>query len=169
MKTICWSASKLKTIFLFTLRNVWRYQRCNKNLYIEEEQTTQCQKKRETNHDLQYTTQKTKDRATLKTESELRCSGRVSRSCSTRGTHRVTLVISNEWGKNRIVITTDGSYSWSFDNFNLAIRYLLWNKSYWQINIYCYRLPVNLPNSVNMLCNIKLKLAIYVLKSVKSE
>ena len=36
-------------------------------------------------------------------------SGRVSRSCSTSGTHRVTLVtnsvISHEWGNDRIVIT----------------------------------------------------------------
>ena len=46
---------------------------------------------------LQNITYKTKDRITqtpLKTGSELRCSGRVGSSCSTSGTHRVTLVIN---------------------------------------------------------------------------
>jgi hypothetical protein len=57
--------------------------------------------KRSTKH-----THKTKDRVTripLKTGGELRCSGRVSNSCSTSGTRRVNLVtnpmISHEWGK----------------------------------------------------------------------
>ena len=69
----------------------------NQNLYIEEEQATQWpkekvqkDKKRSTKH-----THKTKDRVTrtpLKTGGELRCSGRVSSSCSTGGTHGVTLV-----------------------------------------------------------------------------
>jgi hypothetical protein len=49
-----------------------------------------------TNNDLQNTTQKTKDRATwitsLKTRSELRCSGKVGSSYFTSGTLRVTLV-----------------------------------------------------------------------------
>jgi len=63
-------------------RRVWRYQRCNQNPYIEEEQTTQWpkekvqkDKQRSTKH-----TYKIKDRDTrtpLKTGSELRCSGRV--------------------------------------------------------------------------------------------
>ena len=52
------------------------------------------QKKRDkrTNNDLQNTTQKTNDRVTrtpLKIGGELRCYGRVGRSCSTIGTHRV--------------------------------------------------------------------------------
>ena len=49
---------------------------------------------------------KTKDRVTrtpLKTGGELRCSGKVSSSCSTSDTRRFNLVtkpvISNEWGK----------------------------------------------------------------------
>jgi hypothetical protein len=60
----------------------------NQNPYIEEEQTTQwpkekvqTDKQRSTKH-----THKTKDRVTripLKTEGEMRCSGRVSSSCST--------------------------------------------------------------------------------------
>jgi hypothetical protein len=51
--------------------------------------------RKKTNNDLQNITHKTKDRVTrtkLKTVNELRCSGRVSSSCSTSGTHRVTLV-----------------------------------------------------------------------------
>ena len=51
---------------LFTLRRVWRYQRGNQNLYIEEEQKTQWSKEkvqkdkqRSTKH-----THKTKDRVT---------------------------------------------------------------------------------------------------------
>ena len=39
-------------------------------------------------------------------------------SCSTSGTRRVDLVtnpvISHEWGKDREVITTSGTYTWSF-------------------------------------------------------
>ena len=69
----------------------------NQNPYIEEEQTTQWpkekvqkDKQRSTKH-----THKTKDRVTqipLRTGGELRCFGRVSRSCSTSGTRRVNLV-----------------------------------------------------------------------------
>jgi hypothetical protein len=105
------------------VRRVWRYQRANQNPYIEEEQTTQWpkekiqkDKQRSTKH-----TYKTKDRVTrttLKTRGELRCSGRVRSSCSTSGTSRVNLVtnpvISREWGKDREVFTTSGTYPWSF-------------------------------------------------------
>jgi hypothetical protein len=59
-------------------------------------------------------THKTKDRVTrtqLKTRDELRCSGRVSSSCSTSGTRRVNLVtnpvLSDEWGKDRAVSNDD--------------------------------------------------------------
>jgi len=48
---------------------------------------------------------------------ELMCSGIVSNSCSINGTRRVTfvtnLVISSERGKDRILIATNGIYSWS--------------------------------------------------------
>ena len=50
--------------------------------------------KKKGNNNLQSTTQKTKNQATqtpLKTGGELRCSRRVSSSCSTCGTCRVTL------------------------------------------------------------------------------
>ena len=78
----------------------------NQNTYIEEKQTTQWpkekiqkDKQRSTKH-----THKTKNRVTrapLKTEDDLRCSGRVDSSCSTNakslfkitsGTRRVNLV-----------------------------------------------------------------------------
>jgi 4-diphosphocytidyl-2C-methyl-D-erythritol kinase len=55
----------------------------------------QKKKDKSTNNDLQNITHKTKDRVTrtlLKTEGELRSSGRVSSSSSTSGTCRVTLV-----------------------------------------------------------------------------
>jgi hypothetical protein len=64
---------------------------------------------------------KTKDRVTrtpLKTGGELMCSGRVSSSCSTSDTRRVNFVIhpviSREWGQDREVFTTSGTYPWSF-------------------------------------------------------
>jgi hypothetical protein len=86
----------------------------NQNPYIEEEQTTQWPKEK-VHRDKQRSTKhthKTKDQVTrtpLKTWSELRCSVRVSGSCSTSGTRRVNLVtnpvISHEWGKDREVFT----------------------------------------------------------------
>jgi hypothetical protein len=46
------------------------------------------------------------------------CSGRVCGSCSTSDTHRVNLitnlVISHERGKDGKVLTTSGTYMWSF-------------------------------------------------------
>jgi len=66
-------------------RRVWRYQRGNRNPWIEEEQTTQWPKEKEQKYKQRSTkyTYKTKDRVTrtpLKTGGELRCSGRVSSS-----------------------------------------------------------------------------------------
>ena len=52
-------------------------------------------KRTKTNNVKHKNTQKTKDRATripFKTGGELRCSGKVSSSCSTYSTRRVTLV-----------------------------------------------------------------------------
>jgi hypothetical protein len=104
-------------------RRVWRYQRDNQNPYIEEEQTTQWPKKKVQNDKQRSTKQtyKTKDRVTwtpLKTGGELRCSWRVSSSCSTSDTRRVNLVtnpvISHERGKEREVLRTSGTYPWSF-------------------------------------------------------
>jgi hypothetical protein len=64
-------------------------------------------------------TYKTKDRVTrtpIKTGCELMCTGRVSSSCSTSDTRRVNIVmnLSHEWGKDREVFETSGTYSWSF-------------------------------------------------------
>jgi hypothetical protein len=46
------------------------------------------------------------------------CCGRVNSSCSTCDTRRFTLVtnrvVSHGWGKDRIVIMTNGIYPWSF-------------------------------------------------------
>ena len=100
--------------------------------YIEEEQTTQRpkekvqkDKQRSTKH-----TYKTKDRVTwtqVKTGGKLRCSARVSSSCSTGGTRRVNLVtnpvISHEWGKEREVFTTNGTYPWSLSKNFISIRH----------------------------------------------
>jgi hypothetical protein len=64
-------------------------------------------KRKRTNNDLQNTTQKTKDQATrtlLTIRGELRCSGRVSSSCSNSGTRRLNevtnSVLSYAWGKD---------------------------------------------------------------------
>ena len=92
------------------IRRVWRYQRGNRNPYIKEEQTThlskekvQKNKQRSTKHT--YTTKDRVTRTPLKTEGELRFSGRVSCSCSTSGTRRVNLVtkplINLEWRRTR--------------------------------------------------------------------
>jgi hypothetical protein len=74
----------------------------------------------------------TKDRVTRtpsKYGGELRFFGRVSSSCSTSGTRCVNLVtnpvISHEWGKDREVLTTSGTYPWScviriFDELELS-------------------------------------------------
>ena len=102
----------------------WRYQRSNQNPYIEEEQTAQWpkekvqkDKQRSTKHTCTYKTKDWVTRTPLKTESELRCSGRVRISCSISDTRRVNLVtnpvISHEWGKDREVLTTSETYPWS--------------------------------------------------------
>jgi hypothetical protein len=72
----------------------------------------QKDKQRSTKHSYRVT------RTSPKTGGELRCSGRVSCSCSTRDTRRVILVtnpvISHERGKDREVFSTSGTYPWSF-------------------------------------------------------
>ena len=97
-------------------RRIWRYQRGNQNPYIEVEQTTQWpkekvqkDKQRSTRH-----TYKTNDRVTrtpLKTGGELRCSGRVSSSCSTSDTCHVNLIT------NLVISTPDLNCS-LYDNCN---------------------------------------------------
>jgi hypothetical protein len=69
----------------------------------------QKDKQRSTKH-----THKTKDRVTRTPLT----TGRISSSCSTSGSRRVHLVtnpvINHEWGKDREVFTTSGTYPWSF-------------------------------------------------------
>jgi hypothetical protein len=78
-----------------------RYQRSIQNPYIEEEEeeeeTTQLPKENEQRDKQRSTKQtyKTKDRVTLnplKPASEIRCSGRISSSCSNSDTRCVNLV-----------------------------------------------------------------------------
>ena len=42
----CWTTASVNKIQIPFVRRVWRYQRVNHNLYIEEEQTTQWQKEK---------------------------------------------------------------------------------------------------------------------------
>jgi hypothetical protein len=76
------------TVEICKVWRVWKYQRDNQNLYIEEELTTQWPKEK-VQKDKQWSTKhthKTKDwitRTSLKSGGELRWSGRVSSSCST--------------------------------------------------------------------------------------
>ena len=131
---IVWS--KRSRYFLGTIQHIlrksWRYQRDNQNPYIEEEQTTQWpkekvqkDKQRSTKH-----TYKTKNRVTrtpVKTGGELRCPGRVGSSCSTSGTRRANLVtnpvISREWGKQREIFTTSGTYPLLLSKNCISIRH----------------------------------------------
>ena len=87
----------------------------------------QTKKDKRINNDLQTITQKTKDRVTqtsLITVGELRCSGRVSSSCSTSEARRVNLVtnpvISHEWGKDREEFASSGA--------SPRIRVHLWHR-----------------------------------------
>ena len=101
----------------FLARRVWRYQSGKGEIRIrksmkDRQHTGQKDKQRSTKH-----THKTKDRVTRttpKTGGELRYSGRISSSCSTSGTRRLNLVtdlvINHEWGKDREVFTTTGTY-----------------------------------------------------------
>jgi hypothetical protein len=69
---------------------VYRYRRGTDNTKVKRKST-----KGQTTIDKTYRTYKTKDRVTrtpLKTGGELRCSGRVSSSCSTSGIRCVNLV-----------------------------------------------------------------------------
>jgi hypothetical protein len=117
---------------------VWRYQRSNQKPYIEEEETTQWSKENK-QKDKQRSTKHTyitKDRVTrtpLKTGGELRCSGRVGSSCFTSRTRRGNLVtnpvISREWGKDREVFTTSGTYPWFFFDIRFLIAPLISSNS----------------------------------------
>ena len=108
------------TTFFRTLINIFKEEFEDTKAVIRiriSKKTTHWQKKvQKKNNDLH----KTKDRVTrtpFKTGGELWFSGRVSSSCSTIDTRRVDLVtnpvIRHEWGKDREVFTTSGTYLWS--------------------------------------------------------
>ena len=93
-------------------RRVWRYQRGNQHRQHNDQK--EKDKEWSTKH-----THKTTDRVTqtpLKTGGELMYSGRVSSFSSTSGTHHANLVTnsvtSHEWGKDRDMFMTSGT--WSF-------------------------------------------------------
>jgi hypothetical protein len=102
---------------------VWRYQRViririsKKNI----KHNGQMKKYKRRNNDLKKHTHRTRDRITrtpFKSGDERRCSGKVGRCCTISGTNCVNLVtnpvISHEWGKDKEVFTTSGTYQWSF-------------------------------------------------------
>ena len=65
------------------------------NVNLRTDNTMAKKKEKRTNNDVQNTTQKIKDRAirtSLKSGDELRCSGRVSNSCSTCDNSSVTVI-----------------------------------------------------------------------------
>ena len=76
------------------IRKAWRYQRGNQKpyLYIGEGQTIQLGKRKSTSNDLHRKEKNRSTRIPLKPGCELWCSGRVSSSCSTCDTCRMTLV-----------------------------------------------------------------------------
>jgi hypothetical protein len=78
----------------------------------------QKKKDKRANNDPQNITKDRVTRTHLKPGGELRCSGRVGSSFSTCDTRCVNLVkipvISHERGKNREVLTSSGTYPWSF-------------------------------------------------------
>jgi hypothetical protein len=80
----------------------------------------QTKREKRTNNDLQNNTRKQNCRKmtpTKKQGDEFRCFGRISSSCITSGTRRISLVtkpvISIEWGEDREMLTS-GTYPWSF-------------------------------------------------------
>ena len=99
-------------------RIIWRYQGGNrKSKDRHHNGQAKKDKQRYAKHAL-----KTKDRVTRiphKTRRDLRCSGSVSISCSLSGTRIVNLVtnsvISHEWGKDRKVFATSGTYPRSYE------------------------------------------------------
>jgi hypothetical protein len=98
---ICWCG---------LLKRVWRYKGVNRIRKSKQNRQHNGQKKKDKQQSTKHTN-KTKDRITqtpLKTGGELRCSGRVSNSCSTSSTIHVNLVTnpltSQEQAKDQEVL-----------------------------------------------------------------
>ena len=108
----------INLIIVYLVRRVWRYRKGNQNPYIEEELTTQWPKEQKEKQLPTKCTHKTKDQVTRTTLKKHQVLRKGSSSCSTSATHCVNLntnpVISHEWGKDREVLTTSGTYPWSF-------------------------------------------------------
>ena len=101
---------------LYYSKKILRYQKGNQNSKSKKNRQWTMTNRKMINNDLKKTTQKTNHRTTLKKTGELRCNGKVSRSCSSCGTRGVILVtnqtISHEWGKDRNVSKKSGAYNY---------------------------------------------------------
>jgi hypothetical protein len=113
---LCWLIRPL--LKLITILDEFEDTKGAIRIRISTKRKVQKDKQRSTKH-----TYKTKDwvtRTPLKTGGEFGCSGSVGSSYSTSDTRRVNLVtnpvISHERGKDREVLTTSGTYPWSFSN-----------------------------------------------------
>jgi hypothetical protein len=96
-------------------RKAWRYQSCNQYPQIEG-LTMQCPtEKEQRDKSMHSNTQKIKDRATLtslKIGVELRCSGNQFRLHVWHPF--ANPVTCHEWGMHKMVMTTSGTFPWSF-------------------------------------------------------
>jgi hypothetical protein len=70
-------------------------------------------------------------------EGESKQSGKLSGSCATSGTRRVTLVtnpgINHERGKGDIMITANGTYAWTSDRRVFVCTMLV---IHWELTVY---------------------------------
>ena len=124
---------RLCVVIIHSIRRVWPNEKGQKD------------KQRSTKH-----THTTKDPATstpLTTGGELRCSCREGSSCSTSDTRRVNLVtnpvISHEWGKDREVFTTSGTYPWTHEIALCIVAFLLQDRNV-IVQIYMIDSDINL-------------------------
>ena len=115
----------IKTLFvLHNNRKFWRYQKGYSEAQWKKNRQCNSQEKKDKRTKWKWFTKHYREDKRVSTSNptknrgEFRCSERVSSSCSTSGIRRVTLfrtpMISHEWGKNQLVITTSGTYPWSF-------------------------------------------------------
>ena len=105
--------SIISLFMLFVLRKVWRKQRGNQKLLIEDGQTMQWPKEKGqiTKNDLQNIAQKINIAQHQphynRGGGELMCSGRATSSCPTCDAHRLASVTSSviryEWGKDQLI------------------------------------------------------------------
>jgi hypothetical protein len=116
-------------------------------------------KRKRTNNDLQSITQKKKTTSNMNPTKNRSWSRGVNSPCSTCGTNLVTTalnpVISREWGEDRIVITTNGTYPWSFVTiYSIAVNQIMvatfkLAKGWLQLNQFALQLSYN-HNVLNM-------------------